>query len=204
MGGNIMKLNKKSKKGFTLIELLIVVAIIAILAAIAIPQFGQYRVRGYNSAASSDLRNFKIAEESFKSDAGVYASSQVAGLAGTGALLSGPLNVNVPVVANSINTSFPSSPTTLAFGLSNGVSAGINTTATTAADYVALFAHTQGNVVYAADSNNTQLKQAGKDSAGAAVAIGNAAQTTGGQLVIGTVPTSDNADDLPTATWSNL
>jgi len=59
---------KKGQKGFTLIELLVVVAIIAILAAIAIPQFAKYRVRAYNSAAESDLRNMKTALESYYAD----------------------------------------------------------------------------------------------------------------------------------------
>ena len=62
MGGLTMK---KNQKGFTLIELLIVVAIIAILAAIAIPQFASYRQKAYNSAALSDIRNFKTALESY-------------------------------------------------------------------------------------------------------------------------------------------
>jgi len=66
-------LNKlRSKKGFTLIELLIVVAIIGILAAIAIPQFSSYRMKAYNSAAQSDLKNTKTALESYYADNQVY------------------------------------------------------------------------------------------------------------------------------------
>lgn len=59
----MLKKFRRNEKGFTLIELLIVVAIIGILAAIAIPQFAQYRQRAFNSAAQSDLRNFKTTME---------------------------------------------------------------------------------------------------------------------------------------------
>ncbi len=63
---------KKNQKAFTLIELLIVVSIIAILAAIGIPQYAQYRVKAYNSAAESDIRNFKTSMEAEKADRAVY------------------------------------------------------------------------------------------------------------------------------------
>ena len=69
MGGKTMK---KNQKGFTLIELLIVVAIIAILAAIAIPQFSAYRVKAFDAASESDLRNFKTQMEANQADFQTY------------------------------------------------------------------------------------------------------------------------------------
>ncbi len=57
-----------SQDGFTLIELLIVVAIIGILAAVAIPQFSTYRIRAFNTAAASDLKNFRTTMEAYHYD----------------------------------------------------------------------------------------------------------------------------------------
>lgn len=65
----------RNRKGFTLIELLIVVAIIGILAAIAIPQFAAYRNKANNSAAQSDLKNAKVAFESYFADNSSYPTA---------------------------------------------------------------------------------------------------------------------------------
>ena len=62
------------QKGFTLIELLVVVAIIGILSMIAIPQFASYRLRAFNAAALSALKNSVTAQEAILIDRGSYVS----------------------------------------------------------------------------------------------------------------------------------
>ena len=66
--------NTRHARGFTLIELLVVVAIVGILAAIAIPQFGAYRERGFRARIQSDARNAATAEEAYFAETNAYSS----------------------------------------------------------------------------------------------------------------------------------
>jgi type IV pilus assembly protein PilA len=101
-------LMRKSELGFTLIELLVVIAIIGILAAIAIPQFAEYRQRGFDARAKSDLRNVASAEEAYFADNEVYVDCTEAncpgllpGIAG----LSNGVTLQVTAAANSFTGS---------------------------------------------------------------------------------------------------
>ena len=167
MGGKPML---KNKKGFTLIELLIVVAIIAILAAIAIPQFSQYRIKGYNSAALADLRNAKTGEEAFFSDWQVYSSSKIGGGAGAGArtltnvnlAATPPTNATGAIGAASITATQPSAAIAtpgFQIGVSQNVSIEINTSPAPneGGSYTMASKNGSGSICYGADSDETSI-----------------------------------------------
>ncbi len=162
--------NKMNQKGFTLIELLIVVAIIGILAAIAIPQFAAYRERAFNSAATSDLRNIKIAMEAYMADHQDY-----------------PLTVtqtdgNV-VVATATGTSAAGVGTELG-RLSTGVTLLYLATALTGDTFAMTTVHTNGTFFYGTASDSTAVFRAPDDTAAIilrdATAFNTAAAATAG------------------------
>jgi len=68
------KLVIRPEAGFTLLELLVVVAIIGILAAVAIPQFGVYRGRGFDADVRSNVKNLITAQEAYFVDTDSYTS----------------------------------------------------------------------------------------------------------------------------------
>jgi len=158
-------LNKmRNSKGFTLIELLIVVAIIGILAAIAIPQFSAYRQKGFNSAAVSDIKNAKTAEESLFADNQTYGWSELpatlaaaVGTGGTGAALVGATPPAGKVFALA-GLKADGTAAVVGASVSNGVELIASTTAVNAPPaYVLSTKHTQGTRVYAAESASTAV-----------------------------------------------
>lgn len=57
--------NPGTQRGFTLLELMVVTGVIGILVAIAIPQYSEFRARGYDADVQTTVRNVATAEEAF-------------------------------------------------------------------------------------------------------------------------------------------
>ena len=167
----IHNMGKKNKKGFTLIELLIVIAIIAILAAIAIPQFGAYRIRAYNAAANADVKNNKTAEEALSASYGGAYGGSVNGsttiaqdfAADGGVYILGPQApaTNLVIggkIATYIDTNNDAvRDTTVSVGI--GVSANVNFRATsfgTFAQYILISQHRMGNRGFSSTGAGTE------------------------------------------------
>ncbi len=65
----------KKQVGFTLIELLVAIAIISLLAAIAISYYQNYRIRAFDTAAKSDLKNAITALEAYYAENDIYPAN---------------------------------------------------------------------------------------------------------------------------------
>lgn len=221
-----MQIQLKNEKGFTLIELLIVVAIIGILAAVAIPQFAAYRIKGFNAAAASDIKNSKTAQESLFADNQTYGKSEVnvtlaavVGTAGAGALVQGASPASTATAAGSCVAGLRQDPAVAAgvpSGAGVGISNGVNWYATdevpatgvVSPSYIMVTKHTQGNRVFAAESASTAIMFVQAAAwAGQALAVGGA-PAAGVPAAPTSVPqidtTVNGGGDAPGTNWAAL
>lgn len=179
---------KQDQKGFTLVELMIVVAIIGILAAIAIPQFAAYRIRGFNSAALSDVRNLNTSQATIFSDWQRFGTTQDnAGAFAVAAPAAGAIVLGADGRGDGIATSdFGGTDRGLEIPVGNGVSAIAVTNVVPAAGaagnsfaFNAQAKHVNGDTTYAVDSDSTAVYQnPGLIIVGTAMVAGNAIAAT--------------------------
>lgn len=139
-------MNLKTQKGFTLIELMIVVAIIGILASIAIPQFASFRVKSFNSAAMSDLRNAGTTIEAYYSDNFFYPNA-----------INVPANAAAPQTVTFSNGA--ASPITIETNISKAVELDLAVSTVTATKRCLASKHTAGNRIMTSNTDGLSVQQ---------------------------------------------
>ncbi len=192
---SIHKMKVREDRGFTLVELLIVVAIIGILAAIAIPQFGAYRRRGYNASALSDLRNLRTTEEAMMADFQDYGASHTSATTydNVGVVV-GSATATATVILGSARTT----TTAQTVSLSRGVSTIIDATENNGLNnlYLAKATHGSGDLVYGAESDVTSMWRSNCATAGTC--------TTGTTDLQKNPVDATSSGELNVATWTQM
>lgn len=195
----INKMKGREDRGFTLVELLIVVAIIGILAAIAIPQFGAYRRRGYNASAVSDLRNIRTSEEAMMADFTEYGVSRttttdVGQFAGQAIVGGGTITLVAARTQSQPNVSVALSPGVIGMATGSSTATGV-----AAASYVLATGHGSGDQYYGANSVDTRIYRKG-------MPLSSITQADISSRIIATATgaTTASSGDLITGNWVSV